>query len=166
MLLWFSCSVMSSFLWPHGLRHTRLPCPSLSPGVCSHSCLLSQWFHPTILSSVVTFSCPQSFPASGSFPMSRFFTLGGQSIGDSTSVLPVNIQGWLPFGLTGQVFLSKGLSGVFSSTTVRGFNSWMLSRASVSVCWHSFGMNKLQGLFPLCFWLLVVLPLLNNWLLF
>ena len=133
MLLWFSCSVMSSFLWPHGLQHTRLPCPSLSPGVCSHSCLVSQLFHPTILSSVVTFSsCPQSFPASGSFPMSRFFTLGGQSIGDSTSVLPMNIQGWLPLGLTGQVFLSKGLSGVFSSTTGQSFSSWRLSRASVS----------------------------------
>ena len=107
-------------LWPHGLQHTRLPCPSLSPGVCSNSCPLSQWCNPTISSSIAPFSsCPQSFPVSGSFPMSWLFTSGGQSFGASASVLPMNIQGWFPLGLTGLISLqSKGLSGVLSSTTV------------------------------------------------
>ena len=113
---------MSDFLWPNGLQHARLPCPSLSPG-CSNSCLLSQWCHPTISSSVAPFSsCPQSFPASGSFPMSLLFTSGGQNIGTSASasVLPINIQGWLPSGLTGLIsLLYRGLSRVFSSTTVQ-----------------------------------------------
>ena len=88
-------------LWPHGLQHTRLPCPSPTPEACSDSCPLSWWCHPTISSSVVPFSsCPQSFPASGSFPMSQFFASGGQSIGisASASVLPMNIQDWFPFG--------------------------------------------------------------------
>ena len=106
-----------------GLQHTRLPCPSLSPGVCSKPCPLSRWCHPTISSFIAPFSsCPQSFPASRSFPMSRLFTSGGQSIGasDSASVLSVNIQGWFPLGLTGLIFLLyKGLLGVFPSTTVR-----------------------------------------------
>ena len=100
LLLLFSLSVVSDSLWPPGLQHTRLPCPSLSPGVCSNSCPLSQWCHPTISSSVPPFSiCPQSFPASGSFPMSGLFASGGQSIGisASSSVLPMNIQGWFPF---------------------------------------------------------------------
>jgi len=95
---------MSHSLWPHGLQHARLPCPSPTPGVYSNSCLLHQWCHPTISSSVVPFSsCLQSFPASRSFPMSQFFTSGGQSIGvsASTSVLPMNIQDWFPLGLTG-----------------------------------------------------------------
>ena len=107
--------------WPHGLQHTRLLCPLLSPRVCSNSCPLSQWCHPTISSSVVPFSsCPLSFPASGSFPMSQLFTSGGQSIRASAPVHPVNIQGWFPLGLTGLIsLLSKGLSGVFSSTTVQ-----------------------------------------------
>ena len=112
---------MSDFLWPHGLQHTRLPCPSLSPGVSLDSCPLSRWCHPTISSSVPFSSCPQSFPASGSFLMSQLFASGGQSIGDSASasVLPMNIQGWFPLGLTGLMpLLSKGLSRVFSSTTV------------------------------------------------
>ena len=97
-----------------------LPCPSLSPRVCSNSCLLSQWCHVIISSSVAPFpSCLQSFPASGSFPMSQFFASDGQSIGASESVLSMNIQGWFPLGLTGFVSLqSKGLSRVFSSTTV------------------------------------------------
>ena len=89
MLLLFSCSVVSDSLWPHGLQHTRLPCPSLSPGVCSNSCPLSQGCHPTITSSVTLF-CPQSFSASGSFPVSPVFTSGGQNIGASTSVSPSN----------------------------------------------------------------------------
>ena len=107
---------MSESVQPHGLQHTRLPCPSLSPRVCSTLCLLSQWFHPTISSSVVPFSsCPQSFPASGSFPTSRLFESGGQSIGVSTSasVLPMNFWGWFPLELMGlSSLLSKGLSRV------------------------------------------------------
>ena len=113
-LLLFSHSIMSDSLWPHA----RLPCPSLSPRVCSNSCPLSQWCHPTISSSptilfsVIPFSsCPQSFPASGSFPVRRLFKSGGQSIGvsASASVLPVNTQGWFHFGLTGLIsLLSKG----------------------------------------------------------
>ena len=94
---------MSDPLQPHGLYHNRLPCPSLSPGVCSNSCPLNRWCHPTISSSVIPFSsCLQSFPASGSFPVSWLFVLGGQSIGAPTSaaVLPLNIQGWFPLGLT------------------------------------------------------------------
>ena len=115
------CSITKSCqtLWPHGLQHTRLPCPSLSPWVCSDSCPLSQWYHPTISSSVVPFSCRQSFPASGSFPVSRLVTSGVQSIvaSTSTSVLPMNIQDWFPLGLTGWIsLLFKGLSRVFSST--------------------------------------------------
>ena len=91
---------MSDSLQSHGLQHTRLPCPSSSPGACSNSCPLSRWCHPTISFSVVPFfSCLQSFPASGSFPMSQFFTSGGQSIGASASVLPMNIQDWFPSGL-------------------------------------------------------------------
>ena len=89
------CSVAKSYptLRPHGLQHARLPCPPLSPGVCSNSCLLSQWWYPTISSSIAPFSsCLQSFPASGSFPMSQLFASGGQSIGASASVLPMNIQ--------------------------------------------------------------------------
>ena len=118
----FSHSVTSDSLWPHGLQHARPPCPSPTPRACSNSCLSSQWCYPTISSSVVSFSCLQSFPASGSFPMSQFFTSGGQSIGvsASASVLPMNIQDWFPSGLTGLISLqSKGLSRVFSSTTVQ-----------------------------------------------
>ena len=106
-----------------GLQHTRLPCPSLSPRACSNSCPLSQWCHPTILSSVVSFSsCLQSFPASGSFPMGQLFTSGGPSIGAlaSASVLPMNIQSWFSLRFTSFTsLLSKGLSRVFSSTTVQ-----------------------------------------------
>ena len=118
-LLLFSSLVMSNSLQSHERQHTRLPCPSLSPGVCSNSCPLSWWCHPVISSSVTP--CPQSFPASGSFPVDWFFTSGGQSIGasNSASVLSMNIQGSFPVGLTGLIFLlSKGLSRVFSSTTV------------------------------------------------
>ena len=100
----FSLSVMSDSLWPSGLEHSRLPCPSPTPGVCSNSCPLSWWCHPTISSSVVPLCpCLQSFPASGSFLRSQFFTSGDWSIGASAlaPVLPMNIQGWLPLGLTG-----------------------------------------------------------------
>ena len=121
-ILLFSRQVMSDSWWPHGLQHARLPCPSPSPWVCSNSCPLSQWFHPTISSSVTPFSsCPQSFPASGSFPKSWLLTLGGQSMGASASapIISMNIQGWFPLGLTDlSSLLSKGLTGVFSSTTV------------------------------------------------
>ena len=93
----FSCSVVSNSLWDHGLQHSRLPCPSPTPGACSNSYALSQWCHPTILSSVVTFSsCLQSFPSSGSFPMSQLFASGGQNIEASASVLPMNIKDWFP----------------------------------------------------------------------
>ena len=118
----FSHSVMSNSLWPHGLQHARLPCPSLSPGFCSSSCTFSQWCHPTISSSVTSFSsCPQTFLASGSFPISHLFASCGQSIGASASasVLPMNIWGWFPLGLIGWISLQpRGLSRVFSSITV------------------------------------------------
>ena len=114
-----SHSVMSNSLWPHGLQHARPPCPSPTAGVYSQSCPLSQWCHPTILCSVIRFSsCPQSFPAPGSFPMSQLFPSGGQSIGASAlaTVLPINIQGWYSLGLTALISLqSKGLSEIFSS---------------------------------------------------
>ena len=115
-------SVMSDSLCTHGLQHGRPPCPSPTPRACSNSCPLCQGCHPTISSSVITFSsCPHSFPASQSFPMSQFFTSGDQSIGTSasTSVLAMNIQEWFPLRLIGLISLqSKGLSRVFSNTTV------------------------------------------------
>ena len=150
LFLLFSHSVKSNSLWAYGLRHSRLPCPSLSPRVWSDSCALSQWCQATISFSVTPFSsCPQSFPASASFSMSWLFTSGGQSIetSASASVLPVNIQGWFPLGLTGLIsLLSKGLPRVFSTTVWKHqffgaqpslwFNShirsWLLKK-------HSFG---------------------------
>ena len=119
----FSHSVMSDSLRPHESQHARPPCPSPTPEVYPNSCPLSWWCHPAISSSVVPFSsCPQSLPASESFPMSQLFTSGGQSIGVSAStlVLPVNTQDWSPLGWTGWISLqSKGLSRVFSNTTVQ-----------------------------------------------
>ena len=119
----FSHSVMSDSFWPHGLQFARLPCSSPTPRAYSNSCPSSQWCHPTISSSVVPFSsCLQSFPASGSFPMSQLITSSGQSMGvsASASVLPMIIQDWFPLGLTGWISLqSKGLSRVFSNTTVQ-----------------------------------------------
>ena len=119
----FSHSVVSDSLRPPGLQHTRAPCPWPTPGVYSNSCPLSRWCHPTISSSVIPFSsCLPFFPASGSFSIRQFFTSGGQSIGvsASTSVLPMNTQDWFPLGWTGWISLkSKGLSRVFSSTTVQ-----------------------------------------------
>ena len=107
-MLLFSHLVVSNSLQPHGLQHARLLCTSLSPKVCPNSCPLSWWCHPTIPSSVVPFSsCHQSFPASGSFSMSQFFTPGSQNIGASASVLPVNIQGWFPLGLTALISLKS-----------------------------------------------------------
>ena len=127
------CSVTKSCLTLRlcGLQHASLPCPSLSPGVCSGSCPLSWWWYPTISSSATPFSfCLQSFPGSGSFPLSQPFTSGGQSIGASASasVLPRNIQDWFPLGWTGLISLqSKGLSRVFSNTTFKNINSSVLS---------------------------------------
>ena len=119
----FSHSVVSNSLRPCGLQHARPPCPSLTPGVHSNLCPLSQWGHPTISSSVIPFSsCLRSFPASGSFPVTHFFTSGGQSIGvlASASVFPMKIQDWSPLGWAGWIPLqSKGLSRVFSNTTVQ-----------------------------------------------
>ena len=110
-------------LKPHELQHTRPPCPSPTPRACSNSCPSSRWCHPTISSSVAPYSsCLQFFPASGFFQMSQFFTSDGQSIGVSASalVLPMNIQGWFPWGLTSLISLqSKGLSRVFSNTIVQ-----------------------------------------------
>ena len=131
---------MSDSLQPHELQHVRPPCPSLSLGVCSNSFPLSLWCHPTISSSVTPFSsCPQSFPAAGSFPKSRLFASGGQSIGTSAlaSVLPMYIQCWFPLGLTGLISLSfKRLSRVFFSTTVRKhqFSGAQTSLWSISEC--------------------------------
>ena len=119
----FSCSVMSDPLWTHGHEHTRPPCPSPTPGVHSNSRPSRRWCHPTISSSVVPFfSCLQSFPASGSFPMCQFFASSGQSIGvsASASVLPMNIQDWFSLGWASLISLqSKGLSRVFSTTTIQ-----------------------------------------------
>ena len=119
----FSHSVVSDSSWPYELQHARPPCPSPTPGVHPNPCPSSWWCHPTISSSVVPFSsCPQSFPASGSFQMTQLFPSGGQSIGVSvsTSVLQVNTQDWTPLGWTDWISLqSKGLSRVFSNTTVQ-----------------------------------------------
>ena len=119
----FSCSVVSKSLQPHGLQHTSLPCSTPIFGTYSNSCPSHRWCHPTVSSSVILFSsCLQSFPAWGPFLMSRFFASGGQSIGASASasVFAMNIQDWFPLGLTGLISLqSKGLSRVFSSTTVQ-----------------------------------------------
>ena len=122
LLVQFSCSVVSDSLRPHEPQHARPPCPSPIPGVHPNPCPLSRGCHPTISSSIIPFSCPQSFPGSGSFQMSHLFTSGGQSIGisASTSVLPMNTKDWSPLGWTGWLSLqSKGLSRVFSNTTVQ-----------------------------------------------
>ena len=121
----FNRSAVSDSLWPHGLQLARPPCSGVYqlPEFTSNSCLLNRWCHPTISSSVVPFSfCHQSFPASGTFPRSQFCTSGWQSVGvsASVSVLPMNIQDWFPLGWTGWIFLlSKGLSSVFSNTTIQ-----------------------------------------------
>ena len=154
---------MSDTLWLHRLWHTRLPGPSLSPWVCSNSCPLSWWCHPTISSSVAPFSsCPQSFPALRTFQRSQFFASGGQSIGVSAlaSVLPMNIQGWFHLGLTGLISLvSKGLSWVFSSTTIQKHqffkdqpSSWSNSHISKDY-WenHSLDYGPLSAKWYLCF---------------
>ena len=134
---------MSNSSRPHGLQHSRLPCPSPSLRVFSNLCPLNQCCHPTISSSVVPFSsCLQSFSASGSFPMNQVFTTGGQSIRASVSVLLMNIQDWFPLGLSSLILLSKGVSRVFSNTTVQKHqffsmdeqktNSWNFSACPVA----------------------------------
>ena len=127
----FSCSLVSNSLQPHEPQHARPPCPSPTPGIYPNSCPLSQWCHLAISSSVILFSsCPQSFPASGSFHMSQLCTSGGQStrVSASTSVLPMNSQDWSPLGWTGWISLqSKGLSRVFSNTTVQKHQFSVLS---------------------------------------
>ena len=142
----FSRSVVSNSLRPHESQHTRPPCPSPTPGVHSGSRSSSQWCHPAISSSVVSFSsCPQSLPASGSFPMSQLFPWGGQSIGvsASTSVLPMNTQDWSPLGWTGWIFLqSKGLSRVFSNTTVQKHQFFSASDSN----WGQFSFTKIFSL--------------------
>ena len=117
----FSHSVLSNVLRPHGLQHSRPPCPSLTPRACSNSCPSSWWCHPTISSSVAPFSsCLQSFPASGSLPISQFFASGGQRIRASASALLRNIQDWFHLAWTGWISMqSKGLSRVFSNNTVQ-----------------------------------------------
>ena len=121
---WYCCLIaqLCLTLWPHGLQHTRLPCPSTSPRACSNSCPLYQWCKTTILASVILFYCLQSFPASQSFLMSWLFTSSGQSFGVSASapVLLMNIHDWFPLGLTSLISLqSKGLSRVFFNTTTQ-----------------------------------------------
>ena len=132
----FSCSVMSESLRPHEPQHARPPCPSPTPRVHSDSLPTSQWCHPAISSSVVPFSsCPQSLPASGTFSMSQHFTWGGQSIGVSAlaSVLPKKSQGWSPSEWTGWISLqSKGLSRVFSNTTVQKHQFFVAQLSSQS----------------------------------
>ena len=153
---------MSDSLRSHELQHARLSCSSPSPGVCSNSCPLSRWCYTTISSSVAPFSsCPHTFTAWRSFPVSQLFTAGSQSIGALASNLPINIQGWFPLGLTGLISLmSKGLSRVFSSTTVQkhqsfntqlssGFNShiraWLLENPI------DLTMGLLSAKWSLCF---------------
>jgi len=143
----FSHSVVSNSLWPHESQHARPPCPSPTPRVYPNLCPLSWWSHPAISSSVIPFSsCPQSHPASGSFPMSQLFSSGGQSSGvsASASVLPKNTQNWSPLGWTGWISLqSKGLSRVFSNTRVQKhqFFSTQLSSQSNSHI-HSWLLEK------------------------
>ena len=121
---------MSDSLRPHESQHARPPCPSPTPGIHSNSCPSSRWCHPTISPSIVPLSCPQSLPASGSFPMSQLFAWGAQNIGvsASASVLPMNTQDWCPLVWTGCISLqSKGLSRILSNTTVQSINSLVLS---------------------------------------
>ena len=132
----FSHSVMSNSLRRHEPQHARSPCPSPTPGVYPNPCPSSRWCHPTVSSSVIPFSsCPQSFPASGSFPMSQLFAWGSQSIGVSTSasVLPKNTQDWSPLERTDWISLqSKGLSRVFSNTTVQKYQFFSAQLSSQS----------------------------------
>ena len=158
----FNYSVVSDSLRPHEPQHTRPPCPSPTPGVHPNPCPLSRWCHPTISSSVIPFSsCPQSFPASGSFSMSQLFASGGQRIGVSAStlVLPMNTQNWSPLGWISCASLqSKGLSRVFSNTTpsisheVMGPDAMILVFWALSQLFHSpLSLSSRGSLVPLHF---------------
>ena len=159
----FSCSVVSKSLWPHEPQHARPPCPSPTPGVYSNSCLSSQWCHTTISFPVIPFSfCLQSFPASGSFPMSQFFASGVHSIevSASVSVHLMNIQDWFPLGFMGWIsFHSKGLSRVSPVPQFKSINSVVLSflysptLTSIRDYWksHSFEDGPLLAKYHLCF---------------
>ena len=143
----FSCSVVSNSLRPHELQHARPPCPSPAPRVYPHSCPSSQWCHSAISSSVIPFSsCPQSLPASGSFPVTQLFASGGESIGVSASaaVLPMNTQDWSPLRWTGWISLqSRGLSRVFSNTTVQKhqfFGAQLSSQSNSHI--HTWPLEK------------------------
>ena len=158
---------MSNSSQPHGLQHARLPCPLPAPGTCSNPCSLSRWCHPTISFSVVTFSsCLQSFPASGSFPVSQPFASGGQNIGASASALVLPIQDWFPLGLTDFISLqSKGLSRVFSNTIVQKhqfFGPHLSSQSNSHI--HTWPLEKpelwLDG--PLSALLLLVEPQISS----
>ena len=143
LIVQFSRSIVSDSLQPHGMQQARLPCPSPTPRFYSNSSPLSWWCHPTISSSAVPFSCLQSFPASGSFQISQFFASGGQSIGVSASVLPMNIQDWFPLGLTGWISLqSKGLfkSLLQHHSSKHQFFGTLTTLASIRNYWknHSF----------------------------
>ena len=137
-MLLFSRPLVSNSLWPHGLQHARPLCPSPSPQICLSSCPLYWWYHPAISSSDALFSlCPQSFPASGTFPMNQQFTLDDQNIGVSTSVVPMNIQGWFPLRLTGLItlvlplILEENLFSLFSlSMILAGEGQGSLARCS------------------------------------
>ena len=141
---------MSNSLWPHELQHARLPCPSPSPRVCSNSCPLSQWCHPTISSSITPFSsCPQSFPASGSFPISHRLLSDGQSMRASSSVFPMNVQGWFPLGLTGLISLQDSQESSLAPQ-FRGINSSVLcllhgpTLTSVNDYWKNHSSDSLD----------------------
>ena len=140
---------MSNSLQPYGLQHAKPPCPSPTPGVYSNSCPLSWWCHPTISSFVIPFSSHlQSFPASGSFPMSQLFASGGQSIGvsASVSVLPANIQDWFPSGWTGWISLqSKGSSRVFSNTIAQK-HQFFSTQFTILYMWASLVGQRLKHL--------------------
>ena len=150
----FSHSLVSESLWPHEPQHTRPSCPSPTPGVYPNPCPLSQWCHPTISSSVIPFSfCPQSFPASGSFPMSQLFASGGQSMGvsASASVLPMNTQDWTHLGWTGWIFLqSKGLSRPSPTPQFKSINSSVLSflykptLTSIHDHWKNHSLDQME----------------------
>ena len=160
----FSRSVRSDSLQPHRLEQARLPCPSPTPRACSNSCPSSWWCNPTISSSFIS-SCLQSFPASGSLPMSSFSSSGGQSTGASASasVLPVNIQGWFPLGLTGLISLkSKELSRVFSSPIIQKnqfFHAQPSLCSNAHICTWLLEKPQLQLYWPLsakwclCLWI-------------
>jgi len=143
--LFFSHLVVSDFLRPHGLQNVRLPCLSPASKACSNSCPLSLWCQSTILSSVIPFSCLQFFPASRSFLMSQLFISGGQSIGASAWVLPMNFQEWFPLGLTALISLqSKGLSKVFSNSTVICRVPHVKCRTGWLTIWNQYCQKKYQ----------------------